>query len=156
MNDIRPTHGFIATLQSQGWLYGAMFLAIAALESIPRFSIELLRPLPILQRLVLLLLFFGSTWFFTHAIHGEMRWNVLSQMFFADAMITAVLAVFLIGQIVFPLLAYVTLVIIICRALLFSYLVSYRLPQLRGLVFGTSAILLTIGEFIITVGISPF
>jgi hypothetical protein len=156
MNEKGPSHGIIATLQMQGWLHAATFLAIVALQSFPRFAIELTRPMVLVQRLVLMLLFFGVVWFFTHAAHGEMRWSVLSQMFFAEAMITSVLTVFLIGQLLFPALAYVTLAIIIARALFYAYLVSYRLPQLRGLVFGSSAILLTIGEFIITVGVTNF
>jgi hypothetical protein len=136
--------------------YLATFCAVAALQSIPRFTNELLEPLMLPQRAVLLIVFLGVTWFFTYAIHGEMSWSVLSTMFFTDTMITAVIAVLLLGQVLFPALAYATLGILIARALFYAYLVSSRLPHLRGFLFATTSALLIAGEFIITFGNVPF
>jgi hypothetical protein len=138
------------------WIYAGMFLAIAALQSIPRFAVELTRPLVLPQRVVLLAVFFGIVWFFTHAVHDRMHWDVLGRLFFIEAMLTATMAVFLIGQLAFPALTYVTLALIVGRAFLYAYVVSHRLPQLRGLVFATGAIVLVAGEFVILFGTLPF
>jgi len=140
----------------QPWILMGMFFAVAILQSIPRFTVELLQPLMLPQRVILLALFFGVTWFFTRAVHEEMRWGVLSQMFFTETVLTAIVAILLVGQIIFPFLAFFTLAILLFRGFFYAYLISHHLTHLRELVFGAGAILLVIGELIISYGFAPF
>lgn len=145
-----------AQRRMQPWIYVGLFLGVAILQSIPRFTSELLEPQMLVQRVVLLALFFSLAWFFTHAVHDTMRWSILARMFYLETVLAAVIAVLLVGQILYPFLAFFTLAALLFRALFYAYIVSEPLGHMRTLVFASCSILLVAGELIITVGKGPF
>ncbi len=135
-----------------GWAYLiATFLAIAALESIPRFLFEIGQPIPIVQRIILLGLFLIVAWFFTVSVHEEFQWSILSGLFFLEMATGVAMAIVLFAQLYTPYAVYVGLFVLALRALAFSYAVSHKLTHMRTLVFCTCGFLLIIGEVIIIV-----
>ena len=135
-----------------GWTFlAATFLAIAALQSIPRFLFEIGQPLPVVQRIVLLGLFLVVAWFFTVSMHEDFQWSILSGLFMVEMATGVAMAIVLFAQLYTVYAIYAGLLVLLIRALVFSYAVSYRLTHLRGLVFCTCAFMLTAGEIIILV-----
>jgi hypothetical protein len=133
-----------------GWpLLLATFLAIVGLQSIPRFLFELNAPLQIVQRAVLLALFFLVVWFFTTSSHEPFRWSILSGLFLLEAGVSVVMTILLFFQLYSIWWVYAGLFVLLLRAAAYSYVVSARLPHLRALVFGTGFFLLVIGELML-------
>lgn len=133
-----------------GWpLLAATFLAIVGLQSIPRFLFELNAPLQIVQRAVLLGLFFVVAWFFTTSQHEQFRWSILSGLFLLETGVSVAMTIFLFFQLYSVWWVYAGLFVLLLRAAAYSYAVSARLPHLRGLVFGTGFFLLVLGEIML-------
>ena len=133
--------------------YLGCFIAVVLLEALPRFLFEVNMPFLVWERFLLLSFFLITGLFFSYVEHGKWRWGILSSMFFVDAIAVVVFAILLFMQLFSPWFMIITLVVIITRAAIFSYLVSFKLPQFRSLVFFTCLFLLVAGELVMSVGL---
>lgn len=137
-----------------GIYYAGCLIAIAVLESFPRFLFEASQQFQVLNRALLIVLFLAGAYFFKHTLRERWKWSVLSSMFFVDALAAVAFAILLFLQLFSVWFAFIAGIIILTRAGIFAYLISDRMQHLRGLVFFTTFLFLVTGELVLTFGLT--